>query len=1248
MRFSFLRSKVFLAVAVMVMLVGSALAQSGTSSISGVVSDQSGAVVPGAKVTINNLATGFKRNVTTKNDGSYSFPGIPPATYQLTVEASNFKKAITSGVQALVDSTTRTNVNLEAGAVSETVTVTANTIESVVNTQDASIGNNFVPAQITQLPTNLRRVNDLLSLQPGVTREGYVAGGRSDQSNITLDGVDINNQQNGGRTRQFSTSQGSALRATTESVEEFRITTVNANASQGRSSGAQISLVTRSGSNDFHGAGFYFYRPTAFSANDTFNNTADVERPSLARDIFGGRIGGRIIKDKLFFFYSYEGQRQTLGQSVNRLVPLPHLGQGQIKFSGTGPSCAGGNCTVGVTELNNTIFPIAGINPVSLAVLANASTAYASNNTDTGDGINTGGFRFNAPRDISENTHIARFDYNISESQQLFVRGNYQWDISTGTSQFPDTAPTNLWSHPNGIAVGHNWTISGNKVNNSRYGLTRQSFSNQGDTSNNTITFRFVFAPQRFARTLSRVTDTHNITDDFTWIKGDHTVQFGGNVRIIRNKRNSFGSAFDSASTNPTFYNGAGGAGTELTDPLLAAGYAVTSGLTSFRNSASALIGRYSQYTGNFTFDVDENALPAGTPSSRNFATEEYDAYVQDSWRLFPNLTLTFGLRYSIGRPVYEKNGFQIVPSIPLGDFFDRRVASAKVGIPTNDIIPFVKGGPVNNGPGFYETDKNNWQPRVAAAWSPNFQKGFLHKIFGNEGDSAIRGGFAITNDAFGQQLAVSFDGLSTIGFTSSSGIGFGTYNLTDNLGPRFSGFGQDIRSLPGIPVPSLNFVSDPNGRRIQTSLDATIVSPKHYVANVSVGRSLPKGMYVEASYIYRRARNLGATRDVMAWNNLVDPVSGEDFYSAIGKLWDAREANTLVGSVPLIPFFENLFPGGVGAFGVAPAGGATNAVYKLLARRTVNNVAGGTPVGGFNADGTVVQQIANDWGVVPNMFYHPQYDALTAFGTTAKSDYHGASLSIRQRFGDTLSYDLNYTYSQSKDNASGLQTGNQFGSQFILNSLKPEDNYAFSDFDTRHVINANFIFQLPVGKGKKFFNGVNRLVDALLGGWQLAGVYRWNSGQPLGAPNDRSRWATNWNVQSGATRIRPVIFKANKNTRNAFADPQAAFNSFRNARSGETGERNIFRLPGFQTLDLGLTKNITMPWNENHRLQLRWEVFNVANLQKLAATFPSGSFSLTTDPQLSTSTADPNFGQIFGGIQGSPRSMQFGVRFEF
>lgn len=1261
---------------VLATLTVTALSQAGTSGVSGTVRDNNGAAVPGATVKLTNAGTGFERTTTTNEDGSFSFVSVPPATYQLEVTASGFKKLVNTSLVLAVDTTAKFDPQLEAGDVSAVVNVTSSTIESIVNTTDAAVGNSINSQQITQLPTDLRRVNDLITLQPGVTRDGYVAGGRSDQANITLDGVDINDQQTGGRAGTGDLTLDSALRATTESIEEFRVTTVGANADQGRSSGAQINIITKTGSNTFSGAAFYFRRPTFGSANSFFNNLSGVERPTLDRDLFGGAIGGPIIKDKFFFHYSYEAQRQNLDVEVNNVVPLEHLGQGSLRFVGTLPGetpCTAPGVPAGCTPQRlltlsqstlNSVYSAAGINQAAVDVLRGAATRYRSNNTEVGDGLNTGGFRFNAPTTDSENTHQLRLNYNLNSNQQLSFRGNYQWDNATGASAWPDTINTNFWSHPIGILADHNWTISNNKVNNFRYGLARQAFTATGDSNANGITFRFVYSPFNFSRTLSRVTTTHNFTDDFSWIKGNHTVKFGGNVRIIRNHRETLGNAYDFATTNPSFYASSGAV---VDGRLRAAGYSIAGGsVASVQAGATALIGRYSQYTGQFNYDINGNVLPAGTPTIRNFATEEYDSYVQDVWKIRPSVTLTMGLRYAVSRPVYEQDGFQVIPSIPLGDYFERRRESAAAGVPFNGVLNFQLAGPKNNAPGFYKMDWNNFQPRVAVAWSPDFESGFLRTLFGKKDESVIRGGFGIFNDYFGGQLAVSFDGLTTLGFTTQDTIAANTYNVTTRLAPQFTGFNQNIRGLPNISAPNRFQTPADEDQRIESSLDSTIKSPTHYTWNVSYGRQLPKQMYFEATYIGRMARDLFGARDVMALNNLRDPLSGQDWYGAAGQLHDLRLANTTLANVPRIAYFENFFPNLGANFWGDPSLSATQSVYLLAARDCGNNArrdpntgncpAGSADIGGFDIlDWTFVQLLIDDFGTVPNLFYQPQYAAFSAFGTFANSDYHGGTFTLRQRLGNTLRYDINYTFSKSMDDVSGLQTDGSYGGQFLLNPLRQEDQYSLSDFDSKHVLNANFIFDLPVGRGRAYFSDMSRWADALLGGWSLRGIYRWNTGQPFSPPFDQAQWATNWNVQSNGTRVRGVEYGAFRDTRNVFANPQAAFNSFRNARPGETGERNTLRGPMFQNLDLAVSKEVTMPWNENHKFQFRWEVFNVANWQYFAITNQTRTtYGLPQDPDLVAQTpgvttqAASTFGRIFGDIQGTPRRMQFGLRYAF
>src|ERR1044072_3439089 len=297
-----------LACGMLVLLLATAattFAQTGRSTIRGTIRDQQGNVVTGASVTITDEGKNFVRTQTTNEEGGYTFAAVPPGVYRVEVESKGFKKVTVAAVQALVDTPVDVNVELTAGLETESVTVTASN-EALLNTNDATLGTAFESRRIEQLPLNARNVVGLLSLQPGVTRTGYVNGGRADQANVTLDGVDNNKQQRGPDVVSDE-AFASVLRSTPDSLQEFRVITANPNAEQGRSSGAQVSLVTKSGTNEWHGSPYEFHRNTVTSANVFFNNASGTPRPQLIRNVYGGSIGGPITKDRAFFFCNYDG-----------------------------------------------------------------------------------------------------------------------------------------------------------------------------------------------------------------------------------------------------------------------------------------------------------------------------------------------------------------------------------------------------------------------------------------------------------------------------------------------------------------------------------------------------------------------------------------------------------------------------------------------------------------------------------------------------------------------------------------------------------------------------------------------------------------------------------------------------------------------------------------------------------------------------------------------------------------------------
>lgn len=1313
-------------------LATSMWSQTGTSTVRGTVTDPSGRVVADAKVTLTNLATNAVRTTKTGEAGTFVFDLITPADYRLEVEARGFKKRQVDNVKALIGKQTENSVQLEVGVNTETVEVQASGQDSIINTQDATLGNNFESLQITQLPLEARNLVDLLSLQPGSTREGYVTGARADQSNVTLDGVDINNAQTGNAEIPRSTNAlligaldndrgsittGPVLRLNAEAIDEFRVTTANGNANQGRSSGSQVNLITKAGTNKFHGAGFEFYRSRGFTANDWFNNHSDpiVPRTPLVRNTYGGALGGPIIKDKAFFFYSYEGRHDASGQSVVRTVPLASLGQGIINYeycTQTDPVtgvCTGSiaNSSLDLSQNEAAFHAVQvgdpanpAINPAALQALAAAAAKYPANDTTTGDQLNTGGFRFNAPTPTRLNSHVGKLDFNLTSHQTAFARLNVIYDHQTLPAWLPDTAAPLVWSHPWGIAVGHTWTIGNNWVNNLRYGYTRQAYTDGGDSFGNDTDFRFVFQPNGEVHTTSRVTPVHNITDDLSWIHGKHNIQFGVNVRKVDNSRVSFASAYDFAETNPSFYLNTGGnvpnafqsylddnglPGDETTGQSLASQLQV-------RNAGTAIIGRFTELTSNFTFDKGGNLLPAGTPTSRTFATQAYDGYLQDTWKVHPTLTLTLGLRYSLERPVYETQGYEVQPGIAgssgckltsLSTYFTDRLAAAAQGNSFGDPICVSKSGPANGGPPMYSWDKNNFQPRLAVAWSPDGGSGFFGRLVGKGGTSVFRGGFALTNDYYGQALAVDWDLNNSLGFTSNFTNHANTFDInTDNrpLGPLFTGFGQDVRPLIGSAggtVPgNLQFPLEATpldgidnfGERIESSLDSGLHAPTEYVWNFTFERTLPKGAVFSASYIGRMGRSLLAHRDVAAFNNLRDPQTGLDWYSAATTLEKLRQQGVDISQVPsMIPakvaqYFNNVFPAGmaqiIGDYDGIPYDPSWSNAQAFYGEYQKNPLVTPPDTQFFNAnDWTDVQaeadlaMAANDNGL---RFMQPQYGTLSAWSTIGFSNYHALTLSLRQRLS-SLTFDFNYTWSHSLDNASGLQgetfVGGNFqgNGSFIVNPIRPRDNYATSDFDVRHNINADAVWQLPFGRGRAFMGNPSKAADAILGGWQLSGIFRWNTGLPVTSPIDDGRWATNWDFQANVTPIKPIHSCPTRpvnGTPNLFGncDITQIYQNFRNAYPGETGPRNYLRYPGYVDLDLGLGKSWRMPWSENHQLQLRWDVFNVTNTQHLTGFSNNG---VAADPGLTGATPPGDFYNLTQ-IQGQPRVMQIGARYSF
>ncbi len=1231
-----------------------AWAQTGTASIYGEAVDPKGLAVVGAKVTLTNVETGATRTVETDATGVYLFPALPPGKYSLRVEMAGFRASERRNVELLVNTTVKANAQLEIGAVTETVQV----IEAAapLNTTDATMGNVLTPQHVSSLPLEARSLVALLTLQPGVVfsgdptdpRSGSVSGGRSDQSNVTLDGIDINDQQ----TQAALTT---ALPIPSGSIQEFRFTTSNPNADQGRSSGGQVGFVTKSGTNDFHGSIFWSHRNTITTANDFFNNSATprVPTPKLIRNQFGGALGGPIVKDRFFFFGTYEGTRVRTQFLETRVVPTDTLRQGILKYF----EAAGNIVTLTPADMKTIDFAGIGVNPAMLPVLqafphCNDFTQ-GLDATGSAPGLNFCGFRFNAPIKIDNNIWVARFDVHVTRDAKhiLSWRGTLG-DLSRDFTpqQFPgQPTASQLLDNSKGHGITYSAQLRPSLTSVFRYGYTRQGRDFSGQ-ANDAFSIRSFDRPFSSARGITRIIPTHNLTEDLTWLRGKHTFQFGTNLRRIRNNRSTFANSFPAYAINDGFCRrlcndlpNAMGSGTRAAFPK-------PRDFNPFKRAAMALYGTITQIGSTFLHDGTTQTLVTGAPVRREFFAAEYEFYGQDTWRLFRGLTVTLGLRYGYYGVPHEANGDQTQPTVDVMDWFFSRVNAMNSGVGQSGIplLSWDLNGPVNNKPSWYRPDKNNFAPSFSFAYTPSASSGWLAKIFGGPGKSVIRGGFRVVYDRVGGAFVTTIDTEGAVGLVTN------VQNRTSRLNysgpvcpipaggafcaaPRFTGF----RSLP----PAANFLATPAAGFPSTlpqsfanrgfMVDNDLRTPYSYAIQFSYGRELPGGIAVEAAYVGRLGHKLLAKADVASpLVFLRDPASGMTIAQAMNQLFQqsGRGAKPISDITP-IPFFEKIYAPMAGTLFAGST--ATQAVYDIVTGSwpsftdsLIDLEFAGTPILGFPT------------------YFQPQSDSMAAWTNLGRSNYHALQFTIRKRFTRRLLFDFNYTFSKSMDNASAVENSTRLGGQ-IADIFNPKGFFSVSDFDIKHQMTANWVYELPFGRGRFFGSNISTWADRIIGGWQTSGIIRWRGAFPTFLENGFN-FPTNFFLTGPGTQICPINTGVHKNApggpnlfgaTNAEIDKAFACQDF--TAMGSSGSRNSIRGAKFFNLDFGLQKTFNMPW-ESHKLVFGWQVFNLPNHPNF------DDRTMRTNPE-----SRPTFGRYVSTIGGDERAnngrvMQFGLHYEF
>ncbi len=1228
----------FIALLVILIVVGALPLAAQTSSIQGVVTDAQGAVVPAAIVTITNTDTSLVRRELTDENGAYKILQMIPGPYKIEIQKPGFKtKTATLAFQVDVPETL--NVQLDVGQTVDTVNVTAEATQ--VNTQNATTGNPFNEEQVQNLPLQTRNVVALLSIQPGVTAGGNVIGSRTNQTYVTLDGANVNG---------FTGTGGftSALPIPLDSVQEFRTTTNGQGADGGRGSGGTASIITKSGSNAFHGSVYEFNRNTDFEANDFFNNRAGTPRPALIRNQYGASIGGPIRKNKLFFFYNFEGRKDRSQSTKTDQVPSPSLREGIVKVQ-----LKGSNQIVQLSPQDvKNIDPLGmGENPYMFQLFQQ----YPQGNDPidgTDKGLNFYALRFNAPQPLNNHVQVGKLDYNLDNAGKhtISIRGTLNGASQVATAaQFPGQPPASLSQDDSkGLSARYTYVVSPSIVNAFNFGYSR---GGSASTGNLNIVPSFPFtslgATPRGSQAFQPV---YSYNDDLTWNKGRHTYQFGFVWHQAESISNSLGNEPGYSFSSSTLLQ----LGGDITGDVTSYIQKTIPGASLFSTSNvistfGAAFGMLNAGSATYNYLLNGQSIPFGTPITRDFKTWSPEGYAQDSWKVLPNLTVTYGLRYSIYGAPYEANGVQVQPTVSANQYFAERQAAATYGVPNYSLkdayLTYLPSGPVNHGPNYYPVSFTNFAPRLGFAYSP---KGALETILGK--GSVIRGSYNLVYDNYGNDMASNFASSGTPGLTNSVNQSVNT-NFT--TAPRYNGTNTTYPALQPAPA-GITFPYTPplaQGGFVRFyAVSQDLKAPYEHLISFNYARPLPKHMTIEVGYAGRLSHRAIQTADWgQALSQFTDSKSGQTWQQAamvIANLYytglTPAQVKANPNLVPQQPFIQDLFPGAANFF--IPGSATANLFYGAYQSYsgswldTLNAMDRIHEPGGGSANGGCI----SIYGC--NTFFTTQFSDLLTYANDAHAAYNGMLATLRRTVSHGWGYDFNYTWSHAIDNGVGGT---------LQNAFQPDQGLGPASFDMRHVITADFVVDVPLGKGKALFPNMPKWADAIVGGWQTTGLYSFHTGTPLNCSSS-NQYNVNY-LNSSLCILYPGVTKPP--SRSVTVDQLGMINEYANTSAGNdfvpgyagiAGYNGMGRGLSFWNFDAAVNKNFAV-WKERVKATVRIEAYNVLNKQE----FSSSTMSISALQPGTNSLGQPSeFGNSrFGEINSSastPRVLQAVLRFSF
>jgi hypothetical protein len=1207
------------------------------ASLTGIVTDTTGAVVAGVDVALLSTATNAGYHTRTNSLGAYRIVDIPPGPgYKVIFSLSGFEPLAVTDVYLNVANTRTQNAQLHVGIVSQTAEVVASNQDVTINTTDATVGNNFDVNLVNDLPIQIRSDPSVLfSLQPGIAA-GAVTGARTDQSSVILDGLDVNDIAFGQNGAEFNIIG----HAPVDSVQEFRGIVAGPLSSSGPGGGGQFQLVTKSGTNSFHGNLNEYHRDTSTVANQWFNNNAGVGRAPLIRNQFGGNIGGPILKDKLFFFFDYNNSRIIQSSSANKTVPLDSFRNGNVSYilntDNSGNSCADSSRQSTTPQCIGTLNSVqvsaldpqgVGFDP-SLMAFVNQRYPHANDLTG-GDGINTGGFRFTTPTPDFATNYVGRVDYTLNNSMKLFGRFTLSRENAIETPvQFAGDPVTNPFiDRSYAYVVGHTWSIGPNKVNQFSYGdtITKYNFATTFDPTGTTDfifgggTTAFLSAPYSSPSSQKRRVPIPVVRDDFSWQKGNHTLQFGGTFKFIKTNSNLVNDF-----TFPSI--GLGGNVLELNAGLRPAdiGTAGTTAASTYDNAFAFALGHVGAISSNYNYDNKGNALPQGSGETRRYRFFQTELYFGDTWKVNSELTISYGVRYQLYSVPYEAGGDESVQNTSFDKYFAARQVQSAAGISGNNAVPFISyniGGKANNGPNLYSPSYKEFAPRFSFAYNPRSSRG-----------TVFNGGAGIIYDRTVVN-AVNFiqDQYSYL-FQNSANIQYGSSDANQSLltDPRL-GVNNSFPAPPTAPAlsrPYTPYVSDgaPFGLAnavANTAIDPNLKDPYSIAFNAGIQQELPSHLILKINYVGRLGRRLLAQADASQLLDFPDATSGQLLSNAFANLTKASRAGVTPDAQP---WFENqIFPG------------ATDLLVGALSSLIYN--------GDF---GDFTQQLAAYGLIYPNVGMASQFASNTFLTNKGFSSYNGLLTTLSKNLSHGLQFDVNYTWSHSIDNTSLVANSkaSNTGVGFICEVQNPRVCRGNSDFDITNIITSNFIYDLPIGRGRAFASSTPRWLDEVIGGWELSGIQGWSSGIAFGTISQAAVAGFDNNAPAifngDRAGVQAHVHKSADGTVNLFADPARAQSDFTGPIGFTIGSRNNLRGPSAFTMDLGLGK-IFPVYEDRVKLKFRADAFNALNHPVFAAPISPGAGTGVND------ITSGSFGQITSvATDSSARVVQLALRMEF